>query len=309
MSSSSAAMSSSSESSIKEANLQFVKIISNSQRAIIRQLRDRCTGEFHAVKEFVDRPISAIGRLQIYRENEYLRDSKSPFIVKHRGNFGEGDEFKIVLEYVDGSNIGSRSPIPEPTLSRYAHQILLGLKYLHSKRIIHGDVNPENILIDSEGQVKICGLGNSEKLHGETFTFKRWEGTSYGYRCADKLREYPCNGYASDIWGFGMTILHGHIGSHPIMGPYTNQNPKFMYKLYAWAEKKKPLTPEHSSEDFKKFISRCLDKKPSDRSQAMKLLEDLLKDPFIVNHQDGRSAQHLSDQNPHEESSSSNSTV
>ncbi|XP_058113284.1 mitogen-activated protein kinase kinase 7-like [Magnolia sinica] len=298
-------MSSSSASSIKEANLQFVKIISNSQRAIIRQLRDRCTGEFHAVKEFVDRPISAIGRLQIYRENEYLRDSNSPFIVKHRGNFGEGDEFKIVLEYVDGSNIGSCGPIPEPTLSRYAHQILQGLNYLHSKRIVHGDVNPENILINGEDQVKICGLGNSKKLPGETVTFERWKGTSYGYRCPDKLREYPCDGYASDIWGFGMTILHGHIGRHPIMGPYANQNPELMYQLYVWEEKQRPLTREDSSEDFKKFISHCMHKEPSDRWKPIKLLEHA----FITKHQDGNNAQHLNDQNPHEEPSSSSHTA
>ena len=46
-------------------------------------------------------------------------------------------------------------------LRRYFRDVIAGLMYLHSHNIVHGDTEPENLLIDSNGRIKICDLSVS----------------------------------------------------------------------------------------------------------------------------------------------------
>jgi serine/threonine protein kinase len=77
----------------------------------------------------------------------------------------ETDYFYMVLESVEGRWIreGSGPPggIGEATARRYFRDVVAGLMYLHSHNIVHGDIEPENLLIDSNGRIKICDLSVS----------------------------------------------------------------------------------------------------------------------------------------------------
>ena len=78
----------------------------------------------------------------------------------------EYDYFFIVLEYCSNGTLGKflniESRCSEELACKYFWQILSAIEYLHGAGIVHRDVKPENILVDSEGNVKLIdfGLGN-----------------------------------------------------------------------------------------------------------------------------------------------------
>lgn len=68
--------------------------------------------------------------------------------------------------------------IPEPILGRVTHDILAGLTYLHKKlHLMHRDLKPQNILINSAGQIKITDFGVSRELESTQAYANTFVGT------------------------------------------------------------------------------------------------------------------------------------
>jgi serine/threonine protein kinase len=65
----------------------------------------------------------------------------------------------IALEYMDGGSLANVlnqvGPIPEKVLASIAYQILWGLAYLKHEKRVHRDMKPSNLLINSQGEVKV----------------------------------------------------------------------------------------------------------------------------------------------------------
>ena len=68
------------------------------------------------------------------------------------------------MEYMNESlksRIRTLGCLSEPTTRNFTRQILKGLAYLHSKNVIHCDIKAENVLVDSNGVVKLADFGLS----------------------------------------------------------------------------------------------------------------------------------------------------
>ena len=90
---------------------------------------------------------------------------KSNFLVLF---FSDG-EINICMEYMDGGSLDlvlkKTGKIPEPYARKITAAVLRGLSYLREKhQIIHRDVKPSNILVNSQGEIKICDFGVSGQL-------------------------------------------------------------------------------------------------------------------------------------------------
>lgn len=106
---------------------------------------------------------------QIIRELKILHDCNSPYIVGFYGAFYSDGEISICMEYMDGGSLDlvlkRYGKLPENILGKVTLSVLRGLAYLRDKHnIIHRDVKPSNVLVNSRGEIKLCDFGVSGQL-------------------------------------------------------------------------------------------------------------------------------------------------
>ncbi|MCO5564658.1 hypothetical protein L7F22_018324 [Adiantum nelumboides] len=119
----------------------------------------------------------------VYKEVSIMKELDHPNIVKliEVIDDSECDRLYMILEYIEGRCMfeGSGPPggIGEATARIYFRDVVAGVVYLHSRRIIHGDIKPENLLISASGQVKICDFSVSQRFQGNNDELRRSPGT------------------------------------------------------------------------------------------------------------------------------------
>ncbi|KAJ1563996.1 Dual specificity mitogen-activated protein kinase kinase 1, partial [Nowakowskiella sp. JEL0078] len=145
-----------------------------------------------------------------------MHKCKSPYIVSFYGaSLNEGD-ISLCMEFMHCGSLDaiykSAGPIPEMVMGQITFAVLTGLVYLYEKhRIIHRDVKPSNILMNSEGQVKIADFGVSGQLINSVAN--TFVGTS-AYMSPERIQggRYSVQ---SDVWSVGMTLMELALGRFP----------------------------------------------------------------------------------------------
>ena len=165
-------------------------------------------------------------RHQLVNELNSLEESMlCDNLVQCYGAYYDDGRVRLVLEYMDwGSlrnfmdkikqNYPEQIPLlPEHIIGNIAYQIYWGLKYLHKERHhVHRDVKPENILINSEGGVKLTDFGISKQLFETINLCTSFTGT-VAYMSPERMKtdEYS---YPSDIWSLGLIIYEFATGHY-----------------------------------------------------------------------------------------------
>merc|ERR1712226_1442955 len=156
----------------------------------------------------------------IITELRILDECNSPYIVGFHGAFHSDGEINICMEYMDGGSLDlvvkKAGKIGEKYLRKITYAVLRGLSYLREKhQIIHRDVKPSNILVNSAGEIKICDFGVSGQLidsMANTFVGTR------SYMSPERLQGSQYS-VLSDIWSIGLSLVELAIGKYPIPPP------------------------------------------------------------------------------------------
>jgi len=210
-----------------------------------------------------------------------------PFLIKLLGAFYDEGSVKVILELMDcGSlvdlikrvkKVSTEEPlIDEAILARIAQQILNGLMYLHViGHQIHRDIKPANILINSKGEVKLTDFGIAKELEMTNQLVATQKGT-VAYMSPETLKGEKIN-YLCDIWSFGLVMLELARGQFPY--PVTRA-PGIIEMLDLIQRESIPNIPNNGrySDEFRDFISRCLEKSAKKRASAI----ELLSHPWIL---------------------------
>lgn len=155
-------------------------------------------------------------RRRIYTEKDILQSVDSPFIIKLHYTFQTADKLYFILDFVNGgelySKLTQKYKLGEKRAKFYAAEVLMALDSLHENKILHRDLKPKNILLDSEGHVKLIDFGLSTKEGENIFDDNKviW-GTPH-YVSPEMLlgKEHS---ETMDYWGLGVLIyemLHGY---------------------------------------------------------------------------------------------------
>ncbi len=209
----------------------------------------------------------------------FLQEAKAASAVTHPNVCiiydiaeSEGRQF-IVMEYVDGVTLREKItgedkvifPAPVNDVVSYAIQIGEALHEAHSKGIVHRDVKPENIMINTKNQIKVMDFGLA-KLKG-SLKITRTSSTigTLAYMSPEQIRGGEVDS-RSDIFSFGVVIYEMLAGSLPFRGEH---EAAMMYSIVN--EEPEPIQkycPEISPE-FLHVVNRALEKNPDDRYQSV----------------------------------------
>ena len=107
--------------------------------------------------------------------------------------------------------------LPELEVQKIAKQLVHALHYLHSNRVIHRDMKPQNILISAEGTVKLCDFGFARQMSQNTIMLNSIKGTPL-YMAPELVKEQSYN-HTVDLWSLGVILYELVVGQPPF---YTN---------------------------------------------------------------------------------------
>lgn len=176
---------------------------------VVYRAIDKQTNEVVAMKVMrLDHEDEGISQTTL-RECTILRSLNHFNIISLKEISFSGDSLVLVCEYLsyDLRKLLKKHQKPlNPDLVRsYAYQLLSGIYYLHTHRVIHRDIKPENLLIDKAGRMKICDFGLSR-----FFTIPMREFTegviTLWYRPPEILLHNSFYDLSIDIWSAGCVI-------------------------------------------------------------------------------------------------------
>lgn len=156
----------------------------------------------------------------------------------------------------------------ERLLWSFIRDVSSGLAYLHNLEpdpIVHQDIKPDNVLVDSNGTFMITDFGISKKVRNtlRSQSKRAVEAGATAYMGPERFSKQPAPILASDIWSLGASIYELAEGELPFsgMGGIMLKNGAEMPDLNGW------------SDDLNNIMHRCLEKEPWKRVKAHEIEE------------------------------------
>ncbi|KAJ7717948.1 kinase-like domain-containing protein [Mycena metata] len=126
----------------------------------------------------------------------------------------------MVSLWMDKGSLASKSGAPnEGAIPTLIHEIAVGIQYLHSQNIVHGDIRGTNILLDDQGRARLADFGLAVFADSPLAPTKR--GGSLRWMAPELLHPESCGleifqrTFASDLYAYGSLCLELYTGKPP----------------------------------------------------------------------------------------------
>ncbi|XP_032440764.1 serine/threonine-protein kinase D3 isoform X2 [Xiphophorus hellerii] len=221
------------------------EVLGSGQFGIVYGGKHRKTGRDVAIKIIDKMRFPTKQESQLRNEVAILQNLHHPGIVNLDCMFETPEQVFVVMEKLHGDMLemilcSDKSRLPERLTKFLVTQILVALRHLHFKNIVHCDLKPENVLLASAEpfpQVKLCDFGFA-RIIGEK-SFRRSVVGTPAYLAPEVLRSKGYN-RSLDMWSVGVIVYVSLSGTFPFNEDEDIndqiQNAAFMYPPNPWKE-------------------------------------------------------------------------
>lgn len=198
---------------------ELLEQIGSGGMAIVFRGRDRTLERYVTVKILREEFIGDEEFITRFRSEALAAARLShPNIVRVYDVGQEGNVYFIVMEYVHGDTlkqaIKEKAPFDTKSTINVSMQIASGIAQAHKNHIIHRDIKPQNILVGTDGIIKVTDFGIARAANGTTMTTSTTAMGSVHYFSPEQAR----GGYVdekSDIYSLGITMFEMVTGQLP----------------------------------------------------------------------------------------------
>jgi serine/threonine protein kinase len=242
-------------------NFSLICVIGKGSYAEVILARKKDTNKIYALKILKKKKIEQKNQNgHVKTERNILIDIQHPFIIKLAYAFQNEKKLYFALEYCPGGELFNllqkKRQFSEDTAKFYIVQIILALEHLHKQDIIYRDLKPENVLIDSDGYVRLTDFGLSKKgIQGNKGANSVCGTPEY---LAPEILFRWGHGKAVDWWTLGAILFEMLTGLPPF---YTPNREELFEKIKYYTLK----YPAYLSPNARSLLEGLFKKEPNKR--------------------------------------------
>lgn len=258
----------------KLGKYEILRELGRGAMGVVYQARDPLIGRMVALKtinsNLVDRP-DLLERF--YQEAQSAGKLQHPNIVTIFELGQEKDTPFIAMEYLDGESLEKiiQRQMEQPMAMRigFIVRVCQALEYAHKNRVVHRDIKPGNIMVSSDGAVKVVDFGIARLVDFSRTHTNMMIGTP-AYMAPELFRKKRAD-ERTDIWAVGVTLYELLSNQRPFTGEGYDIISSILEENVPSIRTAVPDCPE----EVETVIGRMLKKASAERYQSM---EDVLLD-------------------------------
>ncbi|KAJ8553499.1 hypothetical protein K7X08_024177 [Anisodus acutangulus] len=274
-------------------DFEIIKPISRGAFGRVFLAKKRTTGDFFAIKVLKKADMIRKNAVEsILAERDILISVRNPFVVRFFYSFTCRENLYLVMEYLNGGDLYSLlrnlGCLDEDVARVYIAEVVLALEYLHSLRVVHRDLKPDNLLIAHDGHIKLTDFGLSkvglinstddlsgpvvsgtsmmeddDSEHQQERREKRSAVGTPDY-LAPEILLGTGHGFTADWWSVGVILFELIVG----IPPFNAEHPQKIFDNILNRNIPWPGVPEEMSPEAYDLIDRFLTEDPNQRLGA-----------------------------------------
>ena len=201
----------------KVSDFEILQVLGQGSFGFVAKVKSRLNHKIYAMKQIDFNTLNDHKLIELSEnETKLLSKLNHPLITKYYKSIKERQILYIIMEFMDNGDLGGLlkahqtigKPIEEERLYDFFIQAMKSLTFIHSKKLCHRDIKPDNLFITIENVVKLGDFGVSA-----TIVDKNEKNKNYKY-----LNEYSNNSIKDSVIGdvlCGQTV----VGTPPFMSP------------------------------------------------------------------------------------------
>lgn len=198
-------------------------------------------------------------------------------IVRVRQTGPMGDAYFIEMEYVEGWDLSGwlkqHGRLPVEIAVLVLQRFAAGLQHAHERSIIHRDVKPGNVMLTSDGQVKVLDFGLARDMEGEGRSTPGTLMGTYAYMSPEQVDGHEAT-IAFDVYALGVVAYQLLANKIPFEGTIATVCMKIKNEEPVPLDRLCPEAPR----ELVRLVQRMMAKKPTQRPRDMREVEEALSD-------------------------------
>ena len=262
---------------------EVIELLGEGAGSVIYAVAHPETKQIYAMKHVVKRKDKDVRFMeQVQVEYEISRNFSHPnlrraYEVKDNSSLlRKATEMALVMELFDGVSLAARRPENPLKTVGYFIQVAKGLAAMHATGFVHCDLKPNNILVSSEGRVKVIDFGQACRIGAEK---ERIQGTP-DFIAPEQVKCAPMTA-KTDVFNFGATMYWTLTGKHiPTLYTVSKSNAENSFLVDDAIPAPADLN-KNIAEPLSNLVMECVRTNPAKRPEHM---QELIRRLEIVEH-------------------------